>query len=759
MKMPGLKFDKDAIGGLLLNHVEKLVVGIVGILGLALAWNGIAALRTKTVSTDKQPKAVAQLSQETTQHIDAEPKLPGELVRKPGELAKAIEPWRAPTIDAEPPSLAILSRPTVTTVAKRTAPKALPIQDLRAIAGVAVFKDQRAEQEAAAAGADPGMFGGATPVSGNPDYEEPVKRYERLAPYVVIVGLVPVAQQRSEFRRALGEPAADQSGIVDAQQDLPRWADYVVERAAADKPDAWLAVRVRPAVDQMGTKPLPERFLLGPNELAAAAGGDMQAGYAMPLPARLYEPWGLDTIHPWFLQPRHKWRIEQGEQIAETPVRLNAAAFRQEFPDHAGHQVELLGMKFVGAPQRTGSPETMVVHVSSADDAESFPPLNPAEPAAGAATPAAAVTKPVFAIASAWMRTLDLAAAATWNLRVVLTNDGGLPMATVIGVTPIGPDGTPGPEQLDPRLVGSGGGGGGVPEGGGGGGRGGEFAGGMPGAGIGVDHGPEFRLFRFIDDTVETGKTYRYRVKLDLVNPNFGLDPRLLADAQQAAQELIPATSDATAPIVVPAPYVLAARASLKGEPRTAAAEATTTPAKPASKGPQLARHQVEVSFLGPSWERMRGKRPDQGFDPYDLAVEHVLPVEPGGTVLWKRARKPKDKGKTDPKAAKGAEKPKPADPRWRLIVDADLGRDLVDARGRQAADVADAKKEAAATTSLPPEPVEMVFLRPDGGLEVVTAADSQRILGAYRSDAAMMPMQGGEPGFLGEQAPPPRGL
>jgi len=41
---------------------------------------------------------------------------------------------------------------------------------------------------------------------------------------------------------------------------------------------------------------------------------------------------------------------------------------------------------------------------------------------------------------------------------------------------------------------------------------------------------PEYLLFRFFDFTVEPGKKYRYRVKLWLVNPNYGMDPRFLED-------------------------------------------------------------------------------------------------------------------------------------------------------------------------------------------------------------------------------------
>lgn len=52
---------------------------------------------------------------------------------------------------------------------------------------------------------------------------------------------------------------------------------------------------------------------------------------------------------------------------------------------------------------------------------------------------------------------------------------------------------------------------------------------GLPGApGAGRVRMPDYKLFRFIDRTVEPGKRYRYRARLMLVNPNYNVDPRLL---------------------------------------------------------------------------------------------------------------------------------------------------------------------------------------------------------------------------------------
>jgi hypothetical protein len=760
MKMPGLKFDKDAIGRFFLNHVEKFVVGGVGILGLVLAWNGVNALRAKSVSAEKRPESVAALTADTVRHIDAVAKPPADAMRSAGQLSRTIDPWRPQQVKVAPtPDVAMLSRPVVQQIVRRAEPKAFPVEDLRAIAGWRVLKDQMAEQMANAAaqgGTDDGSQSAA-----NPDYLEPQKRFERLAPYVVLVGLVPVAKQRAEFRRALGTAdAAATPGTGDPLQDLPRWGDYVVERAVAadaDKPEAWSPIRLRLDADQGGSKPLPERFLLGANDLATSSG---ESGYAASLPQRLYEPWGLDTIHPWFLQPRHKWRLERSEQIAESPVRLRPADVRKEFADHAGHEVELVGMKFAGAAQKTGSPETVMIGVAAADGSESFPPpdATTAPTPDGSSRPTA--VKPVFIMSAAWQKTIDLKSIAACDLRVIPALESGIPVVQIIGITPLEADGRPGVEQRDPKMMSAGGVAGGL------GGGGGEFGGPMM-TGGGIDVGAEYRLFRFIDESVDPGKAYRYRVKVELPNPNYGLDPRMLADQKAAGNELLSSVSEPTATVMLPTPYMTAARASLVES--KAAADSGGDNATPAaqtqkSAGPKLGKTQVEVSFLGPTWQHMRGKRADQGSDLFDLAIEHVLPVEPGGSVLWKRPKKPKekDKQKQDSSAAKATDKPKPRDASWTLLNDADVGRELIDFRGRQKTEAAaDASKKDAAATAVIREPVEMAFLRPDGSLEVVTAADSQWVLDAYEGYSAGAPGFQSEPGggFFGEGNAPQGGL
>ncbi len=62
-----------------------------------------------------------------------------------------------------------------------------------------------------------------------------------------------------------------------------------------------------------------------------------------------------------------------------------------------------------------------------------------------------------------------------------------------------------------------------------------------------------YRLFRFVDMTAEKGKTYRYRVRLILANPNYGLKPEDLEKPESAKSEWrLSPWSDPSAVVTVP---------------------------------------------------------------------------------------------------------------------------------------------------------------------------------------------------------------
>jgi hypothetical protein len=80
-------------------------------------------------------------------------------------------------------------------------------------------------------------------------------------------------------------------------------------------------------------------------------------------------------------------------------------------------------------------------------------------------------------------------------------------------------------------------------------------------------HVPSY-LFRFVDtQKVEAGKQYRYRITLELANPNFGLPPTILADPASSNKETLLTPPAETATVKVPHDrtlYALAAKTNNK---------------------------------------------------------------------------------------------------------------------------------------------------------------------------------------------------
>jgi len=196
--------------------------------------------------------------------------------------------------------------------------------------------------------------------------------------------------------------------------------------------------------------------------------------------------------------------------------------------------------------------------------------------------------------------------------------------------------------------------------------------------------GPEYRLFRFVDTTVESGKTYRYRVRVSLWNPNQGLEPRYLAEATLADDPKLPsAASNPTEPVTVPGAEALLVRCLRKAELKRA-------------KGG------VEVLVL------------DKSSETGTYALRSLI-TEPGGLInIDKQQNKPGDV------RSRGEE----------TTTDAVL----VDIRGRQE----DREEVREGKGSPPPEPLDMLFLRPDGTFTTASAADSQARVDRYISTLPM---------------------
>ena len=693
MKRPSLKFDKNAILGFLLNHCEKFIVGLVGLIGLVLAWNGVNALRLKSVRSEQTPEAVSQLTSQTVRHIDATQKPPADTLRKGGDLAATIDPWRPQQVKIAPaPEMAVFDRPLVQELAKRAKPEVLPIEDLRALAGVAVLPDTTdPAMLAPPLGRVPGVDGAAAPDGqparpgrrprpggrgDEPPPEQPPAEFNpamagqrgKVVPYVLVTGLVPVAKQRDEYLRAFGS-----AGFRDPQLDLPRWNQYRVERSVIGPdgtPFKWERLAVK-NVDQFGQdggmampppnqapeamqqEMVPALFLLGST--------DTDIGYVAQLPQRIDDAWGLEVVHPWFRGQLKKLLEEAAPGLlGDAPaVPIDAKRLRDAADEFDGQIGELAGMQIVGEPQRLG--DIVAFAVKTTDGAVTFP-----------LEASATGGRPVFAMSAAWARSLELDNGpkrdTPCSLRVRMEQLGKIRVAHILGITYPAAEGETTEELADPAPF---------PFAAGGGLGGGEFAGGLGGElGGGVLDGAEFRLFRFLDTTVKPGQRYRYRVRLSVRNPNFGIDPQYLADPTSAKGELLPSKeSNETAAVVVPDANTLLVQTLTKEQ----------------VKEKKLKVGSLQVLVLAPSR--------DTGT--YTL---RSLITETGGL------------------ADVDSSLNKPGDVRVKGD-NVTTGRVLVDVRGRQ---------DESGKPGTPVETFELLFLRPDGSCEVVSAADSQRLSDRY---------------------------
>jgi hypothetical protein len=553
MKRPSISFDKEAIVDFLLRHGEKLLVAVIGLSALGLAWGGVDAVRSKSVSPQQRPEALARQAGDAAMHVDREKTAPASEKWSGAPLATAIDPWRKPPV-SEPPPLALLDRPLFEEFAKRTQPDVLPIEDLRAVAGLAVlpFKQPAAEPAAAdrprgrprepAAADQPFDLAAGQPGAGAGGDQG----RGRVAPYVVVTGLIPVSRQAAEYRRRF-----ESVGFQDAKRDAPLWADWTIERTVVGTgPERWAPVDLAEAGRRwqaewsgVASDKVPDTFLLSAAE--DKRNPKTTPPYCGPLPQLLRGSWGVIGLHPWVL-----------EQVRKKP------------------------------------------------DATQPPASSPAP--------------------------------------------GSGPGADVFSGEPggRGPDGQGLPAPGGPE-------------------------GGAPGV-------TEFRMFRFIDTSVEPGKAYRYRVRFEVWNPNVNLPVQHLTNAALAKQlKLASPPSNETTAVSVPDPTAV-----LVGPLR----KADMKKMKPGM---------LELLVLAPSARTG------------DYALRGLV-TEPGGLVnVDEKLNKPGDR------RTRGEE----------IRTD----RVLVDVRGRQ-------EDRTEQRSTRPPEPFELLCLRPDGGFEFVSAADAEPVIAEHKA-------------------------
>ena len=674
MKRPSMKFDKDAILAFLLNHCEKLVVGVVALAALGLVWGGVNSLRFKSVKPDQTPASLTGLIANANKHIDAATKPPASN-HKAGRLTLAIDPWRPQQVKiAVAPEMALLDRPLFQELAKRTKPNVFPIEDLRAVAGIAVLPAVDAPNAADVPPVAPPQPETARP--GRPrgprlrEFAPPPPEFApvmgdttrgRIAPYVIVTGLVPVARQQEEFERCFTG-----SGFRDPELDAPQWGQYLIERTVVGTggAESWDKLKLKnvatfdkeggPQNQPQPTEPLqpellPAAFLVGATEA--------DIGYAAGVPQRIDDSWGFATVHPWFL-PQLKRLLEQNKVSVDVDRAIAPADAKQlrDSPDEfVGKVVLLKGMKFVGDPYPQRQAGVVAHGVESVDGSVSFE-----------ANEVGTADRTMFALAGPWARMLALDGGVSpdspCNLRVRLEMVAQTPVARILGIRYVAADGAGGEELVDPNpLPLAGGASGGI-------------APGSPSGLVGPEEGAEFRLFRFVDTDVKPGQSYRYRVKFALRNPNFGLDQQHLTDPALAKSEfLVSKESNVSVPVRVPEPTSMLVKPLTKDE----------------IKRMKMKPGWYEILVLGPS------------ADTGNYAVRGLL-TEVGGLA------------NVDPALNK------PGDQRTRGEA-ISTGRILVDARGRQ-----EDRGNAGSSTG-PGDMLEMLFLDPSTGtFEFVSAADSQ---------------------------------
>jgi hypothetical protein len=197
--------------------------------------------------------------------------------------------------------------------------------------------------------------------------------------------------------------------------------------------------------------------------------------------------------------------------------------------------------------------------------------------------------------------------------------------------------------------------------------------------------GVEYRLFRFVDLSVLPGRKYRYRVRLVCWNPNLNLPTRHLEDVALAKKSTLESpVSDPTEPTIVP-------------------------------DGKQLLAMPLRKDFLrklkpGMVPMMVLGEKPKSG----TLALRALI-GEYGGVA------------NVDPKTEKKGDKRSFGDT---LLTE----RVLLDTRGDRQDRAEVLHTTAAGKLPPPPEPLEMIFLRPDGTFEFASSAESQLQIDRYRA-------------------------
>ena len=347
MKAPRIAFNKDALLTFLLVHGEKLIAVMVGLAACALAWGGVSALRNMRPTSEQQPEAIVADAATTAEHIEAVKIAPDDELTSEKGLADTVAQWLSPKITPTPPQV-VFNKPLFGELARRSSPDILPIEDLQAVAGVAVMArkpkpvgdrpmpDRPLNLDAnnvPKPGKPPkggGRGGPVQPVPPQPPnmglmppQPDPNAIQGKIVPYVLVTGLIPILKQQQEYERRFST-----ASLRDAMLDSPSWSNYRLERTevlpgTAEKwtPVDMKSIARRYAGEWAGLQPeplLPQVLL--PPELERRDPTQSPLPFCMPMPQLAESSWGFNALHPWFtdfLQRDAVARKAQAEAEAE----------------------------------------------------------------------------------------------------------------------------------------------------------------------------------------------------------------------------------------------------------------------------------------------------------------------------------------------------------------------------------------------------------------------------------------------------------
>ena len=710
MKKPSL--NAAAIKRFLLHHGEKPVVAVLGLLAALLVWWGIDALRSQSVDRNHTPQFVDELAGKATIHIGTAKQVPTDRLPPLKPLSPRLDPWRPQQVKiaAAPAAPAVFDRPLRAELTKRTQPAVFPIADLQAVAGIAVLPDPRgANRDAAAMATRPADTAPAPeePRGGRPPRRRPKPRDQageglfsggelsgpmavdlppdeplmpgRVTPFIVVTGLIPTARQQAEF-----ESRFRSVSFRDPRRDAPRWGVYIVERT-----------RIVP-----GAKPRWERMKLV-NIAQAGVDGGRPGGLGMPdgrpeeagpalaqetLPGGfMLQPAESEVSYtaalparidePWGSVAVHPWFRPQLEKFlagaAPTPDANGEKAGETTLADVRGKPLGFVGKKV----RLTG------VSLNSSPERQRDVRLVKFEVRSADGSETVGIEtigltdKLVFATSQEWATRLAFDAIGdkpqACNLLARVDMIGKTPVARILEMELLDYTGAAVKFLSYPNPA---------PV---------EvsadirFGDGGPAMAEGPGlSGPlaESRLFRFVDTSVEQGAEYRYRVRFALRNPNVGLAPQHVTEpAITRGDFLFSDYSNETPAVRVPDATRILVR----------------TMSKDAARKLKIKGDAVELLVLAESQ--------DNG----NFALRSTVTAT-GGLA------------NVDPTLNR------PGSIRF-FGEEVTTDRMLLDVRGQQ-------EERGDTRSSVPPEPLEMLFLRPDGGFEFVAAADSEPLVGKYRS-------------------------